>query len=152
MGESDGEVSSIPKADYDIIESQIESPHLVSNPIIDSPPVKKDSFATVVNQQFCRIISEKENQPIEEVNSFVRLLNSDSDNVKFEAASSLLHVIKMNHTSVIVECGGISHLIKALKTGNSKVRDECAKCIGALISSSAKIRNYVIQANGLDAL
>lgn len=100
MGESDGEVSSIPKADYDIIESQIESPHLVSNPIIDSPPVKKDSFATVVNQQFCRIISEKENQPIEEVNSFVRLLNSDSDNVKFEAASSLLHVIKMNHTSV----------------------------------------------------
>jgi len=149
MGESDGKLSY-----HATIEPQMESSHLESNPIVCLTNVRKEIPAAVVNfdKQLRCINTGKENLPVEDVNSFVRLLNSGSDNVKLEAASSLLYVVKMNYTSVVVECGAIPHLIDAVKYGNSSVRNECIKCIGAMVGTSAKVRDHVIQANGLIVL
>ena len=52
------------------------------------------------NYKYCHVTSEKEVLPSTDVESFVKLLDSESDNVKLEAASSLLHVIRMNYAPV----------------------------------------------------
>ena len=69
----------------------MESPHLEYNPIVCPINVKEKNPAAVINfdQKVRYITSEKDNLPIKDDNTFVRLLDSDSDNVKLEAASSL---------------------------------------------------------------
>ncbi len=55
-------------------------------------PSQADSLA---EQDF----SANDDSSIDDITSFVDMLNSNSDKIKFEAASALLHVLSINHAN-----------------------------------------------------
>ena len=52
----------------------------------------------------------------------------------------------------VVECGAIPVLLVALDSPKQSVRDECVKCLSAIIASSSYHRDCLIQEGGLTAL
>lgn len=118
------------------------------------------------------------NEDIQDVRSFVQMLKVNSDKVKLEAASALLHVLSINHVNtgkgnkfisldvsshsplsiaflqhqLVVECGAIPVLLDALESSKQSVRDECVKCLRTIISFSSELRDLVIELGGLSKL
>eukprot|EP00557_Chaetoceros_sp_GSL56_P009684 CAMPEP_0176477834 /NCGR_PEP_ID=MMETSP0200_2-20121128/853_1 /TAXON_ID=947934 /ORGANISM="Chaetoceros sp., Strain GSL56" /LENGTH=1011 /DNA_ID=CAMNT_0017873709 /DNA_START=329 /DNA_END=3364 /DNA_ORIENTATION=+ len=88
----------------------------------------------------------------QDITSFVNMMKSNSDKIKLEAASALLHVLSINHVNTVVQCGAIPVLLDTLQNPKQSVRDECVKCLGMIVGFSPQHRDYVIQAGGLTQL
>lgn len=78
----------------DFVESTISAESLISlfemenTPSPLSSPAMEDCFN-----------HWDETSSLEDISSFVKMLKSNSDKVKLEAASALLHVLSINHAS-----------------------------------------------------
>lgn len=86
------------------------------------------------------------------IEQIIDLLQSESDIVSFEAASSMLQLITNETAKKIVELDGIFCLSKALNSSDEVVRDECAKCLCKLACVSSTIRDNIILDEGLISL
>lgn len=101
--------------------------------------------------KYCFVDSFEDNtdSTVEQISSFVKMLASKSNTVKFEAASALLHVLSIDHIETVVECGALPALIQALTLQKEKVRDECVKCLDIIIKSSTRFREQLLRHGGL---
>ena len=122
-----------------------------------------------------------EGSSVSDITSFVNMIKSNSEKIRLEAVSALLHILSINHVNTgklscamlelkdrythfhfsqntrcfqntVVECGAIPVLLAALDSPKQSVRDECVKCLSAIIGSSSYHRDCLIQEGGLTAL
>ena len=84
---------------------------------------------------------------------FAKLLErEDLEIVQFEAAWALTNVASDGYAEEVVKCGAVPHLTRLLLSGDPKVREQSAWCLGNIAGESAELRDVALAAGALKPL